>query len=432
MKSLIQLRIAILFILIAALAVRLGAGFWWQSRLPPASFAFGDSGSYWTLAQAIARGEPYRFGMDGSQVFRTPGYPLVLAPLFLLSDDPPVMWARVQSALLGTVSVGLVSWLAARLLDQRAAVVAATIAAFSPDSVALGTFVLSEAPFCPLMLLQIILWDVSWRAETTMGQLGGAFASGLSAGAATLMRPSWLLFTPFVLGLVFVLGPRRGIQLKMGLAALIGLCLAMSPWWLRNYHVVDRFVPTNLQVGASLYDGLHEGATGSSDMRFVSQFYAEQREADATSSDPPRGLFEERLDARMRDASVRWVRSHPGQAVKLAWIKFLRIWSPVPHATELQNPLLRWTIFLGYVPVMFCALWGAWRYLRWDWPYVLCVLPALYLTLLHVIFVGSMRYRQPAMLTLFVLAAGAVAGSMPKRVNRSMSKTSSRHSGASD
>jgi hypothetical protein len=40
----------------------------------------------------------------------------------------------------------------------------------------------------------------------------------------------------------------------------------------------------------------------------------------------------------------------------------------------------------------------------------MCWLPAVYLTLIHLVFVSSVRYREPAMLGVIVLAAVVAAG----------------------
>jgi hypothetical protein len=186
----------------------------------------------------------------------------------------------------------------------------------------------------------------------------------------------------------------------------------MSPWWIRNYQLAGRFVPTSLQVGASLYDGLHPGATGASEMSFVPQFGAEQARADAAAraaGQEPIGLFEDRLDRRMQAAAVQWAQRNPRRVLQLALTKFLRMWSPVPNAGEFRSSALRLVLAATYVPVLLLGLTGLWRFGRRGWPYVLCFLPAVYFTLLHVIFVSSIRYRQPAMLLIIVLAAGVLA-----------------------
>ncbi len=63
-----------------------------------------------------------------------------------------------------------------------------------------------------------------------------------------------------------------------------------------------------------------------------------------------------------------------------------------------------------YVPLLAAGLYGAWRLSARGWPFVLCWLPAVYFSLLHMIFVGSLRYREPAMLGLIVLAAAGCHG----------------------
>ena len=400
----------LLALLAAALGVRLAAGVWWQERLPEGKrFTFGDSESYWELGRAIAAGRPYEFGPHKLKAFRTPGYPLLLAGLFgFAGDDPPVIYGRFLSAILGTMAVGGIAALAWILFDARTAFIATFIATIYPEAIALSTFILSEAPFCPLMVAHLISWALAWKAIGRPQLVGWSLVAGLAAGLATLMRPSWLLFTPFagILGLAFV--GQRGRQLVILGLMLLGLCTTMSPWWIRNYAVLGRFVPTSLQVGASLYDGLNPTATGGSDMRFVSRFEAEQLAADAQNQHLV-GTFEERLDERMRRASIAWAANNPGRVAELIAIKFARMWSILPNAAEMQGWTMRLALAVTYTPIMILALVAAWRYARRDWPVALLLLPAVYFTCLHVVFVSSIRYRQPAMLPLIVLAAAVLA-----------------------
>ncbi len=188
---------------------------------------------------------------------------------------------------------------------------------------------------------------------------------------------------------------------------LLGLVVAMLPWWIRNACVTGRFVPTTLQVGASLYDGLNPHATGASNMDFVERFEAEELQAEKQSPAHRGESLEVRLDRRMRDDALAWARANPGRALQLAGVKFLRMWNVWPNEPRLSASwLVCLAVFFTYTPLLILAIMGAWRTVGRGWPYILCCLPAVYLTLLHVVFVSSIRYRDPAMLALLALAAG--------------------------
>ena len=421
-------------VLIVALGLRLAAGWWWQSRLGDDRFGFGDSQSYWTLGRAIAQGQPYQTGPD-SRVFRTPGYPLLLAPIFMLSrGEPSVLWARAASAVCGTLAVGGVWWLARRLYSNRAGIWGGWMAALYPGAVALGALVLSEAPFLALMLTQLCLWTAAWQASKAGKAAALALLTGLTAGAATLVRPSWLLFTPLALAVAVIFsgtgkasGTRDGTgkasgtyasgtyasgtrrrHAALGVVILAGLVLAMVPWWIRNARLTGHFVPTTLQVGASLYDGLNPTATGASNMDFVAPMTEAERRHPAALGSRPSDSVEFRLDRRMENEALNWAWAHPGRVAELAAIKFVRLWNLWPNEPHWSAWPIRLVVAASYLPVLALGLVGAAGSFRRGWPYVLCWLPAVYFTLLHVVFVSSIRYREPAMLALMVLAAGSI------------------------
>ena len=392
-------------VLLFAFALRVGAACYWESRLPAGQqFAFPDSYSYWSLGQTIAEGQPYQFGSPDSRVFRTPGYPLLLAGLFgVMGLDASPFSARILGALLGTCVVFGIYTLARRLFGLRTAQLAALLAAIYPGAIAISIFVLSEALFVPLMILQFVCWTIAWQSTRRGGAWIWSSAAGLAAAGATLARPSWLLFLPVAAGAGLILGPGRTRQLELGGFVLAGLVVGMLPWWVRSARVTGHFVPTTLQVGASLYDGLNPRATGGSEMSFVSEFERQERAAPSNDQD----CYEYRLDRRLRTAAMDWARSHPGRVVELMGIKFARLWNIWPNEQDFRSWPIRVLIAATFLPVIVLGIWGMWHVGK-AWPYALCWLPALYFTLLHVIFVSSLRYREPAMVPLLVLAAAAV------------------------
>lgn len=397
-----------LVLLQAAFGIRLAAAQWWESRLGEHQpFAFGDSDGYWELARTIAEGEEYRYG--SYRVFRTPGYPLLLAPLFLLAGDhePPVMWARIEGALLGTLAVGLVVLVTRTLFTERAAWIAGLIATFYPGQIASSIFVLSEAPFMPLMLAHLLAWQQATRSDARRQWLLWSALGGLICGLAILVRPSWLLFVPFAGGLVVLLSRERWKHAQIVAVMLMALCVTMAPWWVRNYRVTGTFVPTSLQVGISLADGWNPKADGGSDLNRAAKALYLQALVDL----PP--LDEVGQNAWCRRVAWQWAQANPRRVLELAGIKFLRMWNVVPNASEFGGWTFRTLYAVTYTPLLIGCLLGLWKFRSRGLAIWLWFLPAVYFTLLHMIFVASIRYQQPALLAWMPIGAGYLATLLP-------------------
>ena len=412
------------------IAIRIAAAIYWHVHWS-GRFFYGDSQGYWDLAQAIAHGRPYMLP-GGEQIFRTPGYPLLLAPLAALGNGPAcVFLAHVESCIIGALAVPLAYVWTRRLFNGRAGLWAACVAAVYPEAIATNVAVLSDTPLAELVALHLIIVTQAFaryhmpnaRENITRSVMstGGRHAeracyfalAGVVAGLATLVHPSFLLFVPFAMAVGIAIAPSKSRlqHIAFGSITLAALCLIMLPWWIRNAYVAGRFVPTTLQVGPSLYDGLRPDATGGSDMRFVAEF---RRQTGIAPGATVNIVQEQQLDGAMRHAALAWAYDHPGRTLQLAGIKLLRMWNIWPNEASFSAWPVRLAVVCSYGPIIVLALYGAWQTRRRGWVYWLCWLPAVYFSLLHVVFVSSLRYRQPAMLGLIVLAAGALECLSPK------------------
>jgi hypothetical protein len=402
-------------ILVVAFGLRVTMAMHWQQQATAeqVQFRLGDSHSYWILAGHLARGEPYHYGSPDASIFRAPLYPILLAPFTLIPDESRGVWmARLAGCLLGTVAVGLIGLLATRIRGTLAGQCAAAVAACYPAAVGMSISLLSEALFLPLMVAHLLLWQSAWRAGTNVQVARYALAAGCLGGLAILARPSWLLWTPFAGALGLLVGGQRPRHLWILVFSLLGIGCVMTPWWLRNAAVTGRFVLTTLQVGPSLYDGLHEGATGASDegMTWMFKFRDEQLAADRASKLPLDSTLEYRINRRAQRSAIDWAVANPVEAVHLGFRKFLRTWSVWPGGGEVGSTSIRAAISVSCFAVLGLGTFASIVVLRpFGWFEGICWVPCLYFTLLHMVFVGSVRYREPAMFVLVALAGCAIA-----------------------
>jgi hypothetical protein len=173
--------------------------------------------------------------------------------------------------------------------------------------------------------------------------------------------------------------------------------LALLPWGYRNQAATGHFVLTSLWMGPSLYDGLHPGATGDSDMAFYDRDNLQAG-----------GLSEHAVNQHYKQAAVDFVKANPGRTLELAAIKTWRFWKPWPNAGQFGGPLGAAAIAIPYLPLVLLAMWGAVRGGGGCWTRLLSAGPILYFAALHMVFVSSLRYRLPAEYPLAVRAASGL------------------------
>ena len=398
-------------IMLVALAARVAVFLYsWQNF---ALFDFPDSQRYVAVARNILAGHG---PIDSPDVLAgtDPAYPYLIAlggMLGISSDHGFLLWARAIASLSGLLIVPAVALLARRLTGDRTALVAAGWAAIDPMSLFFGATALTDLPFTVLLI-----WGcIALLKGAREGRGGLMCVAGILFVIGTLTR-STAFFLPLVFLPFVVLRMRRQELVHRWGTARQGLLVAtflltyvitLSPLIWRQHRVLGEWrLPTRTGGGASLLEALGPWADGSPGMNRIVY--------------PPveAGANEVERDRVYRQQAIHWARENPARVTELAWAKVRRTWSIRLNASDYQSPLYQAIAWLTVAPVFALACVGVWIDRRRLDCLLLLLAPAVYFTLVHMVFVGSIRYRIPAMPFLFILAAIAT-----NRLLRSQSGT---------
>ena len=352
----------------------------------------------------------------GPSAYRPPAYPMFVGAVYAVAgqEAPPV--ARLAGALLGTLSVGLIGLIAARIWGRRVGVVAVGIAAIAPPLVVMSTALISEALFVPLVLAAVA---TALEARRSDHPLRWVVATGVLVGMAELTRTNAvLLILPLGLA-VWTARPRRHPRALVAPVLLVTCAvLTVAPWTIRNALVVHRFVPVSTEIGYTLAGTYNQAS------RADRHWPAVWKEAEHGASPEYSPLVfyasvqrwdEVAFGERLLDAALADIRSDPAYLLKVAWWNGVRMF----HLGELDFAVANlrdtsipagpaWLEIVGFYALGVLALVGlctrrARQAPAWLWLVPVCLAATVFVT-------GFIRFRAGIDPFLVMLAALAVAG----------------------
>jgi hypothetical protein len=362
---------------------------------------FEDPDNYLPLAKTLAAGEGFQV-KGRPTAYRPPLYPLLLAPLTLLGNEPPSLLIAVLHLGLGAGTVWLTA-LAAKGsgLSAVRAFLAAFFVACDPVLVWQSRAVMTETPAAFLVALALAtLCLPGWKGTV----LGGA-----SLGLAALCRPSLLPGAALIAAAAFIVNsgePRE--RVRRGCFITLAIVFVTSPWTIRNLLVFDEPVWMTTHGGYTLalannpvyYREIVNGPpgkvwTGHDQLLWWRSVYAETR-----------GMSEPQADRFLRQKVWDLAKDQPLDFRRATLMRLGHFWSMIPTASVYSTGA-RLAVTLWTIPFWFLLALGLLERELWHWPRIAAPLSIFGLTIVHLFFWTDLRMRAPIVPAIALVAAGA-------------------------
>ncbi len=365
-------RAFLIILFVFAFSIRFGA----TLVLPEKVLLLSDSREYRDIAINIAAGDGVILH-EGAKAKRPPGYPLFLSLSEKLFPGKQEVLFLSQAFLGGGLCV-LVFLIGRITVGKTVAVLAALLCAVYPLLIYSGSSLLIE-PLYSILFIFEIFFLIRAQGEWKYGWL-----AGLAGGLASLVQAGHILF--FLPVLLY----RRG---KYAVPYLVTFLFVISLWSWRNREVLGEWVPITTQSGYTLYESMGPDATGGTVGSIM-------------KLPPQKGLGEVAYDRLLRD--LAWENVTPNRFLSLALQKQKRFWSVVPNAEGMKSGMFYFAT-LCFLPILFGFMFALlkWRRIREEAGWLL--LPIAYTATLHLIFLGSIRYRLAVEPFLILLACWGVS-----------------------
>jgi len=292
-------KIILLLLLIIAAIIRL---FW---VIVVENSLQSDFKTYYEIAVALYKGENHFFiGYQGI------GYPLFLSLIFRMVGYDSVILAKFINVIISTLTILFVflttyNWFKSKIFSF----VITSILIILPNYIAytnvLGTEVLFTFFFSIILFLQTI--EIRWKWVLL----------GIFIGLAALTRPIFLAYPILVLILSFLKKEKLKEALKPFLIVVIFMGFTILPWTIRNYIVLNAFIPVSYNGAYVLYINNNSQNTHGGYMPIENVEPTESLLRELSELKIPYGQIDVRASSAYQKAAVNWIINNPKKFIEL-------------------------------------------------------------------------------------------------------------------
>jgi hypothetical protein len=245
---------ALLLILVLGLGLRVGFA---VEPLQPQS---PDARGYARIAESLYRDSKFdqRGNFLPSEVQQasnySPGLPLLTAGIYELTGGVDLRLARIVLAAIGSLAILFAFLIGRRLAGPTAGLIGAFAVAVYPSLLEYQGMLMTEPLGATLLSASVLacMWAAG-RDHPAAWAL-----PGLLAGVMAMVRPEYLMVGLALPLLAFFLARRRPGRRPGAVAAVAAgaaFIVVLAPWTIRNFIVLDRFVPLSTGGGKVLFTG---------------------------------------------------------------------------------------------------------------------------------------------------------------------------------
>ena len=417
----LSLHVTILFLVMPALGSRLHSSFGQES--------YPDG--YDQLAANLASGHGYRFyAATASTVMREPGYPLILAGLYVLFGSSFTA-VKMCNLVLAFGTALMMTPLARRTIGDGQwhglplYLLPSLLFLIHPGTILAECRGGVEIVFAFLIVL--FIWLVCIAVDTKSNVVYAA--AGIVLGIAVLVRSTPLLFPVFLLAYLLIacrsLESRLGIVINIA-AMSFAMFVTISPWIIRNYALTGRFIPTTSVLGVSAQAGeyINEHIVDGRPIWILDREAARIRDRLALNAgykfeDGPQGYYqtfyrtsdEIAFSQHLAALTVQRYRENPVLFARCVAQNVVNFWfsGKTWTATALD--------VVVQLPYLLLALIGVFFHSKNANARIIGILPAFiaYLMLIHAPILAQARYSIPLIPLLSILAASGIASMLRSR-----------------